>query len=101
MSMASDRALLFFMVWFAMLGVGLLAYMFDCRGSLSRVVDQRFVIAQQAAFDPSQSDQARRWARVFDRSEIRRQQRLAAGIGVAMCICAVALCAVVLATRVL
>jgi hypothetical protein len=98
--MASNRALVILALWFVGFGAVGVGYMCDYHGWLTRAVDQRVVTAQHAAFDVKESHRARRLAQALDHLVVRRQQRLAAGIGIAMCIGVVALCSVTLATRV-
>lgn len=91
-AIASDAALIFLIVWFVALAAASLAYMLDYRGWLSRVVDQRVLAGQQAAFDATRS------SRQPDRAEVLQQQRIAASVGVGVSALVLILCVVALSS---
>jgi len=98
---ASNGVLILLGVWFLALGGACLAYLRDARGWLTRVVNQRVVAAQHAAFDMQRSTAQRPLtARQVDRLHVRRQQRIAAGCGLAMSAAVVTSCLVALGFRI-
>lgn len=94
---ASDGVWLLYIVWFTILTAVLIAYRRDARGWLTRVVEQHFDAAQQAAFDESQSGRTRAFFGGLDRAEIRDQQRRIATFGIVFSVALLVACAAKLA----